>query len=859
MNNNSQNLGNTQCHRRRFNNNNRSATSPTISALQQAASVASLGFQNHQQQQQSLENSYVYQEPHAPPVMNSKVDVDVEMFQRRDIEDEDTVPSEFSGQVGRPVHEHYQQQGQRVPGFSVSRVVLSPSVPASKPLQTALTPSNYFGHPFEMNPSVPSVISNNVGVWTGCSSEDPALFDYQGLSHSTTTTDYRTEANNRPHPMFQSTPRPDQQQQQGGADPSIAWLTATNSPKPRFDQSAYGFNTGHLGQSSTGPTSFSLSPNDYNYADDTIPTTHDDYQFSEHKAALSESTKHKFNRIRQKAPLREQQQQRFHAIQQQQRHRRYKSSSFSATDSGREVDDITSDEDRCRTVLAQPFLRRPRRSHSSLDQYMSRKVRGATRRAMRGLWGPKYIVPKATRRHRLSNETDMDKGRTYQRPKRSTSLEVSPTSPSSSSSLEVFHEYFARVAAFAVKKPPHCKEEARKVYDLQRMLSALHQVRHESFVHRLDEEAVHDNSVPFAADQEGHNTVFGSGLTPAEWLDAQRWMFSPTEDPLMVFMMQIPNKPSGGDEEGGGVPVTTSSSTSGVNVDASSEEPATITSTPTAVETTTSSSTQYFSADEEVTQIFAAAATGSGSQHTVTGPSVVQEPLTARDSHTFRKEIKAREKKAKAEREQQQAAVREAQAAAVSDVIQGEGDQLLAERRDEKSNLAEEREVPHRTAHASTSSSVFSHSSLSISKSLLSFSCKRADVEEHEENKDEQQQQHKDGNEQQQDKDNNNAGEGSSYGRRRKPQRELQIERDEALARQFQATQIPNRAIFNISRIIIDINLSSTTNQYILFVGFGGSAAPPEKHSSNGLIVILVVTINKLISIVIKDDDDCCY
>lgn len=140
-----------------------------------------------------------------PPIMDSQADADVEMFQRMDVEDEHTVPSGFSGQVGQLIHEeHYKQQEQRAPGFSVSRIVQSPSISASKTLQAAPTPSNFFDHPFRTNLSVPSVISNNIGVWTGCSSEEPALFDYQGLSRGITAVDHRAHANDHPHPLSQS-------------------------------------------------------------------------------------------------------------------------------------------------------------------------------------------------------------------------------------------------------------------------------------------------------------------------------------------------------------------------------------------------------------------------------------------------------------------------------------------------------------------------------------------------------------------------------------------------------------------------------------------------------------------------------
>ncbi|KAG0309346.1 hypothetical protein BGZ97_013108 [Linnemannia gamsii] len=483
-------------------------------------------------------------------------------------------------------------------------------------------------------------------------------------------------------------------------------------------------------------------------------------------------------------------------------------------------------------------------------------------------------------------------------PRYSTCLAVRPPSYSSSIGLRDSYEYVDRLAALSVNKIPRCHEETRKVYDLQRMATALLQERNGPFIGSLNEKAADYCSVPYAADRDGQNTVFESGLTPAKWLKAQMWTFFPTEDSLMVFTMQVPNKPSGGDEEGGSVPLITSSSTSGVNVATSNEQPATASSTSTTAETATTStssptaptasatttatspstttttrplkkcivvlpqsrhmtrsqtrqiqfnetqSTQYFSADEEVTQISAATAISSEGQHKVTGPPVLQEPLTTRDSHALRKEIKAGEKKAKAEWEAQQAAVREARAAAVSDMIQNEDDQLLAEkiqsqkerdrkRRDDRSDLIEE-EVKSVEEEQT--------------RKWIVEQRRRAVIEKDEQ---QQRQQWKEENKQQKDEDDDNAGEGSSSGRRRKTRRELQIERDEALARQLQATEDPSR--------IAIISSLSNANYYILFVGFSGSAAPTSKFTTDCFIVVLVVTINKISAIVIIDGDDCCY
>ncbi|KAF9282733.1 hypothetical protein BGZ88_010871 [Linnemannia elongata] len=51
----------------------------------------------------------------------------------------------------------------------------------------------------------------------------------------------------------------------------------------------------------------------------------------------------------------------------------------------------------------------------------------------------------------------------------------------------------------------------------------------------------------------GRSTVFDSGLTAAEWVEAQGWMFSPSVDPLMVFTMHAPDQLAGDNEKGGTV------------------------------------------------------------------------------------------------------------------------------------------------------------------------------------------------------------------------------------------------------------------------------------------------------------------
>ncbi|KAG0059603.1 hypothetical protein BGZ89_000259, partial [Linnemannia elongata] len=51
----------------------------------------------------------------------------------------------------------------------------------------------------------------------------------------------------------------------------------------------------------------------------------------------------------------------------------------------------------------------------------------------------------------------------------------------------------------------------------------------------------------------GRSTVFDSGLTAAEWVEAQGWMFSPSVDPLMVFTMHAPGQLAGDNEKGGTV------------------------------------------------------------------------------------------------------------------------------------------------------------------------------------------------------------------------------------------------------------------------------------------------------------------
>ncbi|KAF8937815.1 hypothetical protein BGZ47_008850 [Haplosporangium gracile] len=596
-----------------------------------------------QHQQQQMSPSISYEDP--TPVMNSQVDVDVDMFQRMDIEDDQVPdmapPLGFVDQFGQSIH---QQQ----PVFMAPRVALSPSTVA---FQALLSYPTVFDRPFDMTVGCP---------FNSTTAGNPSSAYQEAILSETAARLSNDQSDSRPRPLSQSeiTPCLDQQQQQQQSD--------TTSSKPQATLSMYSYSTtsnslssGPFGQSgldfgTTDPVSAIPSPSTasnerhsyismgpsfshlmynsnsgFGYGSSLVSNSSSSAALAPAPAAttntpafgepsfpasvtqvsttipskplaptpprftlMSPSLSHTAAYFQYKQQRQQQEQSQamcvdipsssssvslpnsnitvtshsntcrpshdsvafLSSIKEEHNytrqellrliHRRRRAVQkrrrcMTDTDSGRETQ--YSDEAHCQN------LPRAFESRRSSLRYSGgpRKDRKKAGRAVKELRSAKHLI---VRKRKLSCELNE---REYQVQMLCSSAPmVTPPSTPSAKDIRAYQEYRAFAASIDYSKIHHDPEEMRKYQKLERMECIFLRERRNPELARLEEIATTGVS---SAENE-RTTILSSGLTPAEWLEAQGWIFSPSVDPLMVFTMQAPNELTGEDEESG-VPI----------------------------------------------------------------------------------------------------------------------------------------------------------------------------------------------------------------------------------------------------------------------------------------------------------------
>ncbi|KAF9149192.1 hypothetical protein BG015_009026 [Linnemannia schmuckeri] len=624
-------------------------TAPTVTIIipdsrQVAFAHRVIHHQQHQHQhEQQTSPSISYEDP--TPVMDSQVDVDVEMFQRMDIEDDqtpDVTPSSgVVDQLGQSIH---QQQ----PVYTFSRVVLSPLTAASQSFQSHPI---VFGRPFDMTVGRPfgsttasspsSTYQTTVQSETATRlSNDQSDFHLRPLSQSeitlclgqqqqqqqgdvtpsqphTTSLGYSCSTAFNPlslRPFGQSSldfgtldpvpamllPSTASSERQGYTSvvPSSSHLTynsnsgighssflmsnssssATLAPAPAattntpaFGESSFPASVTQISATTSSkplapiPPSFTLmSPSlshtaaylQYKHQQpeqeqfqamsvdipsssssvtqpisNTTAASHlDVHRPSQGVAAFLLSIKEEHNRIHQEL---------LRLIHRCCRSVQKRRRCMTDTDSERETK--YSNENHCQS-LPRPFDRRrsPLRCSGK-----SRKDRKKANRAMKDLQITKHLI---SRKRKLLHELNE---RAYQVQMLCSSAPMlTPPSPPSAKDIRTYQKYRALAASIDYSRIHPDPKEMREYQELERVEGTFLREKSNFELARLEEIA----TAGVSSVESKPSTILSSGLTPAEWLESQGWIFSPPVDPLMVFTMQAPNEPAGEGEESG-VPI----------------------------------------------------------------------------------------------------------------------------------------------------------------------------------------------------------------------------------------------------------------------------------------------------------------
>ncbi|KAF9537751.1 hypothetical protein EC957_007700 [Mortierella hygrophila] len=257
------------------------------------------------------------------------------------------------------------------------------------------------------------------------------------------------------------------------------------------------------------------------------------------------------------------------------------------TDSGREETDY-SDKYRYFQSLSRPFERR-QRSSLPINGGQSRKDRRMSRREVKEV---QYFMHLKAKCRKMLSELDLNERKHQSLIRTSAPMAAPPPSLPSASDIRANQEYRALHASVDYEKIDHDPEEMRKYQGLERVGRNFLQGKSGSELALLEEMAMDGMT---SAESE-RTTVFDSGLTAEEWLEAQGWTRSPAVDPLMVFTMHTPDRTTGDNEESGAVADTSSEPTaaSGNNTATSQSteplsQPAASTTNTTSTNTRTSS------------------------------------------------------------------------------------------------------------------------------------------------------------------------------------------------------------------------------------------------------------------------------
>lgn len=316
------------------------------------------------------------------------------------------------------------------------------------------------------------------------------------------------------------------------------------------------------------PSSFFNRSNDITLT----ATLSDAFRSPELRDALERTIRKRLDCIRKETDRRDRH--RLRAVQKRRRR------CLTNTDSGREKTDY-SDVDRCCQSLPRSFEKR-RRSSLPIHGGQSRKDRKMSRRAVKE---PQYYRHLNTKCCKMLSELELNE-REHQPLIRTSTMTVTPPPLlPSASDIRAYQEYHDLHASIDYDKIHHDPKEMRKYQELERVGKIFLRERSSFELALLAEMAMSD----MASVKSGRTTVFDSGLTAAEWVEAQGWMLSPSADPLVVFTMHTPDQSDRDNEESGTVAETNSgaSAASGNNTAAlQSTEPSSHSTAPTATSTT---------------------------------------------------------------------------------------------------------------------------------------------------------------------------------------------------------------------------------------------------------------------------------
>ncbi|KAG9061795.1 hypothetical protein KI688_006946 [Linnemannia hyalina] len=303
----------------------------------------------------------------------------------------------------------------------------------------------------------------------------------------------------------------------------------------------------------------------------------DALRYPELSDALQRTVRKRLDRIRKEANRKDR-----HRLRSVQKHRRR---CMIDTDSGREETDY-SEKYRCCQSLPRP-LERQQRSSLPIHGGQSKKDRIMSRREVKELQYFRHLKAKC---HKMLSELDLNEREHQSLLRTSALMAAPPPSLPFASDIRAYQEYRALHASVDYNKIDHDPEGMRKYQGLEQVGRSFLQGESGSDLALLEEMAMGGLT---SAESE-RTTVFDSGLTAEEWVEAQGWMRSPTVDPLMVFTMHAPDRPAGDNEESGAVADTSSepSAASGNNTATSrSTEPSSQPAAPTTNTTSTSTRT----------------------------------------------------------------------------------------------------------------------------------------------------------------------------------------------------------------------------------------------------------------------------